>query len=103
MRVITLVLVGILNLAIESNFVFATELTVSDKGLGGISQNTKFDQKEIQGLLNGYTVKAETPSKLKDAYTLFVIMDQESRGKSMGSDSKINGVIKSMGSDSIDF
>jgi hypothetical protein len=79
MRVIALVLVCIINLAIESNFVFATELTVSDKGLGGISQSTKFDQKEIQGLLSGYTVKAETPSKIKDAYTLFVIIDQESR------------------------
>lgn len=74
-----LMLICLFIAASETTVLFASELSVSDEGLGAISTDTRFDQKEIQGLLHGYVVKSEKESPLEDAYTVFVIMDHKSR------------------------
>ncbi len=78
MKIIVLLLSSIFIAANTINDTQASELSVSDKGLGLISATTKFDQKEIQGLLTGYVVKSDTGSTEGEEFPVFVVMDHKS-------------------------
>lgn len=57
--------------------VHAAELSISDKGLGPISSATRFDKKEIQGLLTGFVVKSDTDFTEGEEFPVFVVMDHK--------------------------
>ena len=52
-------------------------LSVSDKGLGGITRATRFHQTELQKALRGYHIKPEKRSTEGEPYPVFLVMDQK--------------------------
>jgi hypothetical protein len=78
MKNIVLLLTGLLIAANTDITVHASELTVSDKGLGEITATTKFDKKEIQGHLSGYVVKSDTSSTEGEEFPVLLVFDHKS-------------------------
>lgn len=78
MKNIVLLLTGLFIAANPAVTVHASELTISDKGLGEITATTKFDKKEIQGHLSGYVVKSDTSSTEGEEFPVLLVLDHES-------------------------
>lgn len=78
MKNIALSLTGLLIVASTAITVHASELTISDKGLGEITATTRFDKKEIQGHLPGYVVKSDTSSTEGEEFPVLVVLDHKS-------------------------
>jgi hypothetical protein len=66
------------NVAVYAFAATPPELSISDKGLGPISSDTRFDQKEVQRLLPGLTVKRKVGMTEGEEFPTLVILNQKS-------------------------
>jgi len=55
----------------------ASDLSLSENGLGSISEKTGFNMKDIQKSLPGYTVKADKDYTVGDEFPIYVVMGKQ--------------------------
>jgi len=55
----------------------ASELSLTENGIGSISENTGFNMKDIQDSLPGYNIKPDKDYTEGDEFPIYVVMDKE--------------------------